>query len=158
MDFLPTTPVAARRVNHLFVYICFFGIFVEQSQRRTIVRYRVTRERPDEAKNWRHRRERISSRWHCVSARLKRAYTHTRAMSRRRRRRRRLRRRKSEGKGEFANSRRVSGGHLRLGHFVLSPCSVFTVVRRRKEATYAPVRSSLPSRLHCLINGRRFSW
>lgn len=35
--------------------------------------------------------------------------------------------------GEGLNSGRVSGGHLRLGHFVLSPCSVFSVVRRRKE-------------------------
>jgi len=80
-----------------------------------------------------------------MPARLKRAYT--------RRRRvgcggRNLRERASDRKE--ANSRRVSGGHLRLGHFVLSPCSVFTVVRRRKEATYAPVRSSLYPR-DCIV-------
>lgn len=148
--FTATTSMAVcRHVNHPFVYICFHcGVFVAQSQRQTTVRYRVTRERP-EAKNWRHQKERVP-RPHgdIVSARLKRAYIHTRCLvavgcgggNRRER---------ASGREE-ANSRRVSGGHLRLGHFVLSPCSVFTVVRRRKETTYAPVRSSLYPR-GCIV-------
>lgn len=59
--------------------------------------------------------------------------------------RRRLPGKKSEGKSERPRGKQtagVSGGHLRLGHFVLSPCSVFSVVRRREEATYALVGSS----------------
>lgn len=37
------------------------------------------------------------------------------------------------------NDRGASGGHLRHGHFVLSPCSVFTVGQHCEEATYAPL-------------------
>lgn len=57
----------------------------------------------------------------------------------------RRRGKKSEGKSERPRGKQtagVSGGHLRLGHFVPSPCSVFSVVRRREEATYALVGSS----------------
>lgn len=37
------------------------------------------------------------------------------------------------------HDRGASGGHLRHGHFVLSPCSVFTVGQHCEEATYAPL-------------------
>lgn len=166
---LTMIPVAVRRrVNHLFVCISV-STSVCSSRRtegrtdRSLSRHSRTSRR-DVAKNWCHQRKRGSSRRHCVRASKARVYTYTRRDVSSPSSSPSLGggRKSAEGKGESGREEAggVSGGHLRLGHFVLSPCSVFTVVRRRKEATYAPVRSSLyqPSRLHCLINGRRFSW
>jgi len=73
---MTTTPVDVLTTS---LCICLYlSIFVAQSRRQTTVRYRVTRERPDEAKNWRHQRETVP-RLHSdiVSARLNRACTHT---------------------------------------------------------------------------------
>lgn len=47
-----------------------------------------------------------------------------------------------------------SGGHLRHGHFVLSPCSPSASIR--EEATYV-LQLVLVQRLHCFTNDRHFS-
>lgn len=106
-------------------------------------------------------KETIPLRRHIVSARLKRAYTHIRGVMSRRRRRR-LRRKKSEGKDE--QLRRGKQQESFRWPFKARTFRSVTVFRVHRRATpqgghlRAGVVVSLPSRLHCLINGRRFSW
>lgn len=99
-----------------------------------------------------------------MSARLKRAYTHMRrdVSSPSPSPARRLRRKKSDGKGE--RSQRGKQQESFRWPFKARTFRSVTVfcVQRRATPQGGHLRASevvsLSSRLHCLINGRRFSW
>lgn len=140
-----------QRVNQLFVNICFHRYLQpgqKAGERRTAVRYRVAWEQhvlPTRRKIGVTKGKRLtlsSSRRHCPRT-FKTRICHTWCVCR-------CRVAEVEIRGKRANSRKGSGGHLRLGHFVLSP--PFRAPASCKEATYAPVGSSLyPRDCGCIV-------